>query len=161
MPEATLRELMLVRHYGEMAHRAMRQQYQRLRMISPPRLDDGYLFAVALADLLRAAVVAESQTGCEAIGVAAGDIAHSRDFRNVLEHWPDYARGQGRDAERLGLIPGDHWFWWESVSPLKLRIGGSRSGIELDVERSEEAGARLYVVLHDALEAAINRAMGA
>ena len=156
----TLKELTLVRHYGELAHGAMRLQYQRLKTASPPGLADGYLFAIALADLLRAAETTESQTGCMEIGTAADGIAHSRDFRNVLEHWPDYARGEGRDAERLGLDPGEHWFWWESVSPLKLRIGGSRAGLLLDIEQSKEAGGRLYVVLHDALEAAIRDATG-
>jgi hypothetical protein len=157
MATEMLNRLLLVRHYGEVAHRAVRQQYQRLK-VPPPRLDDGYLYAVALADLLRAAEEAQRLTGCAEIGEQVDLISGARDFRNVLEHWPDYARGKGRDAERLGLVPGDHWFWWESE--LKLRIGGSRAGVVLDIERAEEVVRRLYVVLHDALEAAINKAMG-
>jgi hypothetical protein len=153
---AQLPRLVIARHFFEVSHAAMRAQYQRIIRSNQPALYDGYLFALALADLIRAAGVAAKETAAgPRIKVAIQEFPSASDFRNLLEYWPDYARGEGRDAGRLGLTPGTHWFWWDSVSPPVLRVGGSQARLVLDIAHSLSQGAKLYPIVHDALEEAI------
>ena len=155
-----VRLLFLINIYSEVAHRAMRSQYQRIVRADPPQLSDGYLFALALADLLRAA-----KEAAQALPAAAPDIAADMqalpdvtDFRNLLQHWPDYAKGRGRDADRLGrshgLVRGKAWFHWDKLDPPTLRIGGSPGGLLLNVEDAKRAGAALFQTVHSAVRTA-------
>ena len=154
----TLRHLAFISIFSSVAHGAMREQYQRIITAHPPQLHDGYLFAVALADLLRAADEAEKALPDAEAQIRADKEAllpDARDFRNLLEHWPDYARGEGRDKERFardhGLAPGKAWFWWEKLDPPTLRFGGSPGGLVLNVENAKCAGASLFLTVHDAV----------
>jgi hypothetical protein len=153
-------QLDTVKHYTEIAHRAIREQRQRL-MTLPPRLEDGYLFAIALADLLKAASVARVLTSSVALApaVEAFEVAvpRARDFRNLVEHWDEYLDGKGRRQAQLGLEPGQHWFWWKSVSPAVLRIGGEKAGLDLDIRSATAAAIQLYEATVEALHLARGR----
>lgn len=123
--------ILLVAHYASVVHAGMRQQSQRLTdsllTHDRPKLEDGYLFAIALADLAKAARVAQELTPSPALETALAEFdrafAGARDFRNFLEHWDDYAQGKGH-RQALGLENEDTWFWLKPEDPLVLRIGG-------------------------------------
>jgi len=154
-----MQAVFVVQHYADVAHGAMRRQYQRLIRTLPPHLDDGYLFALALADLLKAARVARKHAAGPGITKAVSDfersVPHAKDFRDLLEHWDAYAEGKGKAQGRLGLTKGRPWFWWTSTSPPILRIGGSKAGLDLDVTEAKRAGAALYQVIRKALNLAL------
>jgi hypothetical protein len=140
------RQLVYIDIHSSLAHDAMREQYQRIIRTHPPRLSDGYLFVVALADVLRAAQVAK-----KAVPAAAAEIdarikdlpRDTKDFRDLLQHWPDYAKGKGKAAERLALTHGlaqkKVWFWWETIDPPTLHFGGDPGGLMLDVWEATES----------------------
>lgn len=152
-----LSRILIVEHYARVAHDAMRQQNQRL-LRQPPKLGDGYLFAIALADLLKAARVAQKVAPSRVLKTALvrfeRAIPLARDFRDYLEHWDDYADGKGRQQARLGLKKGDDWFWWKDTSPPILGIGGARSGLALEVHEANREAATLYAVASETLRAA-------
>lgn len=152
--------IFLVQHYANIAHGAMRLQYQRLIRASPPVLADGFLFALALADLAKAARVAARRTASPAIKSAVSDfekaIPGAKDCRDLLEHWDAYAEGKGKAQKRLALPKGRIWFWWKSTSPLILRIGGSADGLDLDITEAKDAGAKLY----ELIERTLSRPLG-
>jgi hypothetical protein len=143
------------RHYTEVTHGAVRRQRDRLKQ-RPPQLADGYLFVIALADLVRAARVVQKLTKSKALADAlcAFECAAptAKNFRDLIEHWDDYVEGKGRRQRDLGLEKGRHWFWWKShVSVLVLRIGATKGGLELDVKAASQASLDLYVATTKAL----------
>lgn len=153
----SLWRILVIEHFTRVVHGAMRQQRQRL-MENPPRLEDGFLFSIALADLVKAARVAHRtiphptlQTALDEFGKA---FPQAKDFRDLVEHWDDYAQGKGREQARLRLESGSHWFWWKSISPPVLRIGGETNGLDLDLDAANTAGAKLYDALRAALRSA-------
>jgi hypothetical protein len=157
------RHLAYISIHAGVAHGAMLDQYQRIIQVQPPRLSDGYLFVVALADVLRAANEAMKAVR----PAAAADIKacidavprDAKDFRNLLQHWPDYAKGNGKNADRLALThrlaPKKVWFWWDKTDPLTLRFGSKPGGLVLDVWEAKEAANRLYWAVFDAVKDAM------
>lgn len=151
----------LVEHFARFAFGAVMSQRQHLerqrREGNPPQLCDGYLFAIALSDLLSAARVAQRR------GIGAPELEAAidafelqspgrTDFRNVLEHWDEYDEGKGRNRVRLGIEPGHTWFHWVGVDAFKLRIGGSAgTPLTLDVAKGTNAASALHSVLYRVL----------
>jgi hypothetical protein len=150
-----------IRHYTEVAYRAVRRQSQQVASEEPPKLEDGYLFAIALADSVRATRVAQKVLSSPELDAALAAFERAvpvaKDFRNLLEHWDAYLEGEGHRQAQLGIERGKHWFWWKSVSPAVLRIGGEKTGLDLSVSEAAEAATELYRATDEALRAARRR----
>ena len=94
----------------EIAFEAMALQYERLCESARYR-PDAYLFAVALAQVVKAAEITDGALGSvetrAALKSFRAAFPHATDVRNVVEHWEAYAEGKGRLQKRGGFGPVD------------------------------------------------------
>lgn len=116
------------------------------------RQADCYLFLVALRDVRRAAALVGRQSGLQAVSDAVeafdSEMPHVTNLRDVLEHFDDYAIGEGRLAK--GQVP---FIWYErGINTYSLHVGMSRGPHHLTVE--VRAAAEAADRLADAIRAA-------
>jgi hypothetical protein len=124
----------LVRWQLEIAFQAMALQYERLHEGSPQLRPDSYLFAVAMAQVVKAAEITDDALGTmptrgalEGFRAAFPEATH---VRNILEHWEDYAEGKGHlqkggafgAVDLLNVTESDRGELVLEVGPMKLNI---------------------------------------
>ena len=89
------------------------------------------LFVFALRQVLRAAELVEaSASGAqatsmdEALGAFRSDVPNLVDMRDVLEHFDDYATGEGKLQRKLSrpLVPANYFLEWDG-SPSRSTSG--------------------------------------
>jgi hypothetical protein len=137
----------------EIAFEAMALQYERLCESARYR-PDAYLFAVALAQVVKAAEITDGALGSvetrAALKSFRAAFPHATDVRNVVEHWEAYAEGKGRLQKRGGFGPVDLLNVTENKRrELVLEVGP----LKLNIRQAAWAARRLYEKIARELEA--------
>jgi hypothetical protein len=118
------------------------------------------LFVFALRQVLRAAELvqrcatpAQAASIDEALDTFRADVPALVHMRDVLEHFDDYATGEGKLQKTLSrpLVPANHFLEWDGAT-VKIYLGIRESGSwVIDVSQAGAALERLGDSVADAL----------